>query len=560
MASRRDELNAYTFARKRTVGAFLLPGGGGSDEDAPRPVKAVLPSVIVAALVVGGFGVWGVFKPGAPVGWDDGKNVVQGKKSTTRYVVLTDPDNKTKRLHQVLNMSSARLVLPVDAKVVVVADEVLDKYPHHGPTIGIPYAPDKLPAKDRASKPMKWSVCDRPGSDQLQQTVNQAVFVAAGDDAKALEAKDRLLDIDQALLVQQTDEQQVVAQPGAGQPPVDQSKLSLYLVDAQGRKHAIGGTQTSDKDKQSLMTAVFGATAQPQKVKKDWLDTLATGSAIQFPVVDGLVPDAKAANSSVALQNPEDRKVGRLVRYGDQHYVVGKDQLFTITAFQAELIRQNPALQGLYNQDANKNPRVDELTPADHSSFGLAAGPLKGVGGDWPAKAGAPANNWKAPKDPRLVVCSTFDGVAEDGKTPRRSVWAGPDYPAQYSNGAGSAHVTPGHGLFYRALDNGTGGSGSDFLITETGLRYSVPANTDGGAKDAQAAAAQAAASGAPKAPTAQPSASAAAPQPPEEAGGNQARLGYQGLQPIPVPKEWSSLVPAGPALNAKNARQQQNA
>lgn len=30
MASRRDELNAYTFARKRTVGAFLLPGGGGA--------------------------------------------------------------------------------------------------------------------------------------------------------------------------------------------------------------------------------------------------------------------------------------------------------------------------------------------------------------------------------------------------------------------------------------------------------------------------------------------------------------------------------------------------
>src|SRR6478735_6154080 len=107
MASRRDELNAYTFARKRTVGAFLLPGGGGSDEDAPRPLKAVLPSVIVGALVVGGFGLWGAFKPSAPVNWDNTKNIIQGKTSYTRYVVLLDDDKKTKRLHQVLNMSSA---------------------------------------------------------------------------------------------------------------------------------------------------------------------------------------------------------------------------------------------------------------------------------------------------------------------------------------------------------------------------------------------------------------------------------------------------------------------
>ncbi|MEV7781631.1 type VII secretion protein EccB [Kitasatospora sp. NPDC088351] len=559
MASRRDELNAYTFARKRTVGAFLLPGGGGSDEDAPRPVKAILPSVVVAALVVGGFGVWGVFKPSAPVNWDDGKNVVQGKSSTTRYVVLTDPDGRTKRLHQVLNMSSARLVLPVDAKVVVVADEVLDKYPNHGPTIGIPYAPDKLPTKDNASRPMKWSVCDRPGSDDKQETVNQAVFVAAGAEAAALEAKDRILDTDQALLVQQKDEQQVAAQPGPGEPPLKQSTLNIYLVDAQGRKHAIGGTQTEDKEKRSLITAIFGPNAEPQRVKREWLDTLATGSAIQFPQVEGVAAEPQAPNSSVALENQADRKVGRLVRYGDRNYVVGKTQLFLVTPFEAQLIRQNPAYQGLYKFDQDKQPRIDELTPADHATYGNGTR-LKNPGEDWPLRTGAPANNWQAPAGARKVVCSTFDGVAEDGKTPRRSVWAGQDYPAQYSNGAGSAHVTPGHGLFYRALDNGTGGSGSDFLITETGLRYSVPANGDGGKAGT---AAQPGQSGTPKAPSTAPSTPAAAPQQPqpqEEAGGNQARLGYQGVQPVPVPREWSNLVPAGPALNARSAAQQQNA
>ncbi|AUY51727.1 type VII secretion protein EccB [Streptomyces sp. CB01881] len=560
MASRRDELNAYTFARKRTVGAFLLPSGGGSDEDAPRPVKAILPSVVVGALVVGGFGVWGVFKPSAPVGWDDGKNIIQGKQSTTRYVVLPDPDNKTKRLHQVLNMASARLVLAADAKVVVVADDVLDKYPNHGPTIGIPYAPDKLPTKDNVSKAMKWSVCDRPGSDDKQETVNQALFVAGGAEAKVLEAKDQVLDVDQSLLVQQMDDQQVTVQPGTGQPAAGQNKLKLFLVDAKGRRHAIA-PDDPDGTKTQLMGAVFGSAAAPQRVKKEWLDTLMPGSDIVFPKIDGLAPDTKAPNSSVALQNPEDRKVGRLVRFGERYYVVGKDQLFLITPFQAELIRQNPALQPLYNQDANKSPRVDEMTPADHASFKRDT-PLMGEGAkDWPVKTGAPANNWQAQKDARMVVCSTFDGVAEDGKTPRRSVWAGQDYPVRnISAAAVSAHVTPGLGLFYRALDNGVDGSGSDYLITETGLRYAVPANSTGGKGGSATAPPGQPSPTATKTPSAQPTDPAAPPQQQEEAGGNQARLGYQGLQPVPVPQQWSNLVPAGPALNSKSAAQQQNA
>ncbi|MFJ9447701.1 type VII secretion protein EccB [Kitasatospora sp. NPDC101235] len=561
MASRRDELNAYTFARKRTVGAFLLPAGGGSDEDAPRPVKAVLPSVLAGAVIVAGFGLWGVFKPAAPVKWDDGKNIIQGKQSTTRYVVLTDPDNKTKRLHQVLNMSSARLVLPAGAKVVVVDDGVLDRYPNHGPTIGIPYAPDKLPSTDNASRAMKWAVCDRPGSDDKQETVNQAVFVAAGADAAALAAKDRMLGPDQLMLVQQADEQQVSAAPASGQPAA--AGTAVYLVDAQGRKHLIGSPQSDDKERKALITAVFGPNAVPQRVKRDWLDTLVNATPITFPQVEG-VADSQGANSKVVLTNQADRRVGRLVHYQDRHYVVGKEQLYLVTAFQAELIRQNPAYQMLYKYDQDKNPRSDEMNPADNSQWG-GESRLKDTAPDWPLKTGAPVNNWQDRQDPRMVVCSTYDGGAEDGSAAKRSVWAGTSYPAPYNNGAGAAYVTPGHGLFYRSLDNSAAGSGSDFLITETGLRYSVPSNGDG--SQLPAASPQPGQSGPPKQPTPQPSATptpGAPSQEPgqqqEEPGGNQARLGYQGVKPLPVPKEWSNLVPAGPPLTAKSAAQPQNA
>ncbi|NEC92997.1 type VII secretion protein EccB, partial [Streptomyces sp. SID12501] len=66
MASRRDELNAYTFAKRRTVAAFLQPSATGTEEGAHRPLRAVLPGVVVGALALAGFGAWGIVKPQSP--------------------------------------------------------------------------------------------------------------------------------------------------------------------------------------------------------------------------------------------------------------------------------------------------------------------------------------------------------------------------------------------------------------------------------------------------------------------------------------------------------------
>src|SRR4051812_6730445 len=115
MAARRDELNAYTFARKRTVAAFLKPGPFGSIENAPRPIRVMVPSMVVGALIVAGFGAYGMLKPALPQGWKTpAKQVLVGDKSTTRYVVLRSKtkDANGKRevlLHPVLNLASAKL-------------------------------------------------------------------------------------------------------------------------------------------------------------------------------------------------------------------------------------------------------------------------------------------------------------------------------------------------------------------------------------------------------------------------------------------------------------------
>lgn len=319
MAARRDELNAYTFARKRTVAAFLKPQQNGSAEDAPRPMKAVMPSLIVGALILVGFGGYGMIKPSAPSGWNTpGANVLVGSKSTTRYVYL-DSGKKDKAgkeidlLHPVLNLASARLLLSPDKYQVLKVDESVLDNPKilHGPTIGIPYAPDRLPEKDEAAKPKVWALCEQPiggssgssgsgssgsGSGGSGDTSNteKMVFVLGGEDKKDVEESKNQLKPNEGLFVEA---------PGGG----------WYLVDNQGKAYAIGAIPGTDArgnpvpltaDEKAvrikLSQALFGASPTPQDVTSDFMGTLKQGAPIAFPQLDGVgtLPPPRACRPS----------------------------------------------------------------------------------------------------------------------------------------------------------------------------------------------------------------------------------------------------------------------
>lgn len=534
MASRRDELNAYTFARRRTVGAFLQPAGGGNDEDAPRPVRAVVPSLVMAAVVVAGFGMWGMIKPAAPQGWDSGKSIVVGKESTTRYVVLANPDKPDeKTLYPVLNMASAKLVLDAGSQVTFVEDSVLDKYPRHGATIGIPYAPDKLPTADEASKPKVWTVCDRPGDDAAHTTVNQAVFVLAEAQAAGLRNPGFRLSRGNALYVQAPD--------ADGRPGEE------FLVDSTGTKHSLGVANPNDPSASALRVALFSPDAAPQRVTQQWLDTLVTGSPVKFPVLHGF----GGQSQTVRLSNPAFDRVGQLMSFDsnndgkpESYYVVGMQGLYRLTDFQLQLFQSNPR----YGQQP---PHIEALTSGERAQYAGPSGnehvlPLPA---DWPAlRPNRAVNGNDAEGGTRSVICSTFDGMDEKNQ-PKRSVWASTDFPASATTGSASAHVTPGTGLLYRAVEGAARAgsadlSGSVFLLTETGLRYQVVANGDSEARSSVL----------PK--------SAQSPDPStgqaQQGNDAQARLGYKDVQPGLVPRAWSDLVPAGPNLATKSALQPQ--
>ncbi len=502
MASRRDQLNAYTFARKRMVAAFLRPSPSGSEEGAPRPLRAVAPTLLVAALLVAGFGAWGMIKPSAPDGWNKpGAKVLVGSESTTRYVVLRDSDGGVE-LHPVLNLASARLLLDPDKfGVVKIEESILDngRIPH-GPTLGIPYAPDRLPDAADAGTPKLWSVCEQPGGDP--GAAQKAVFVLAARDASKVDNAGRLRDR-RALYVEGPDD-------------------TRYLVDAAGTLFPLS---TGGGDPELLPSALFRDGAQPQRVTTDWLHTLNPGRPLAFPSMAGFGGPAGVAGIPARLD-----RVGMVLRAtsgaGTQQYVVLQGRTARVSDLVAQLLLSAPGAPAMYPGSV---PRAQGIASQDltHNS----AMYLGHTG--WPQEMPLQANTGRD-----TTVCSVYRGATHKN-LPELSVWSGAKYPATVADGGTTAYVTPGSGLLYRQV-TGDADSGSVYLVTDTGLRYSVPVNGDSDA--------------------APPSAAPASPASDGESGVGeaQARLGYSQVRPVRVPAAWSGFLPAGPTLDTSGALQQQ--
>jgi type VII secretion protein EccB len=518
MASRRDELNAYTFARKRTVAAFLQPSPTGSEEGAPRPLRTVLPSLVVGALIVAGFGALGLFKPDAPQDWDKpDTSVIVGKQSTTRYVVLTTGTGKNKQvlLHPVLNLASARLLLnPENFSVVQVSDDILDAgKPPRGAVLGIPNAPDRLPSASEAGKTKHWAVCERPGAGRGssgEANVEKAAFVFSTRDFKRTEGPGKLTG-GQTMYVQDTQDHK------------------RYIVSANGTKYEVTGA-VSDP-----LTRILIGNAQPEPVTGDWLATLHTGTPVGFPDV----PDIGAPAHVGGGLTPTEDRVGTVLRAptgsGPQQYVVLPGKVQPVTDFTAWLLVNSEDAAAHLGGSGGKNAvmDVDAAAISPETTFFDA-------GKHWPKARSTTVNSASGGRD---TVCGVLDRTRSDGST-TLSAWAGGAYPATIpDNGGTSTYVTPGSGELYTEVQGGRASAGgSMFLVTDTGLRYAVQANGDSDSKRSKIGAGD------------DQKTQDGSPQP----SGAQARLGYQAVTPAPVPVAWSDWLSKGPRLDTNSARQPQ--
>ncbi|MEU6098695.1 type VII secretion protein EccB [Streptomyces sp. NPDC047079] len=529
MAKRRDELAAYTFARKRTVAAFLAPSPGGSDEGAPRPMQTVMPSLAMGVVLVVGFIAWGVIKPSAPQGWDTpGEYIIVDSDSTTRYVVLNDKaanGKTTPTLHPVLNYASAKLLLDKGkGSVIEVPGKEIDKSGiPHGATLGIPYAPDRLPAKEDAEKAKTWAVCERPAPES-DGAIGRAVFVLDAGDAKTLGNSGKV-DAREALYV------------------IDSKTSREYLVDGKGNAFQLGGPSLDSTTMEQLRAAVIGTTARPQPVSEQWLHTLNEGGVIAFPTV-------ASAGQATTVQNlpPEARTVGRVLKaqdaQGTQYYVVLQDRVAAITPFVANLLKSSPSAKLAYGTDGITDIKVG--TPDIIAANGGQADSFYADKG-WPQTVPRQANpTATATDEARTTSCSVYTGSIGEDRKPQLATWAGTTYPKKVVADSLSAYVSSGSGLLFQEVTGTAQGGGATYLLTDTGLRYSLPSNNDSAADPSSAAASSSASSSSSKDGA-------------SETDKARTRLGYEKVSnPAVVPQSWATFIPKGPTLDTLDAAQPQ--
>lgn len=543
MASRRDELNAYSFARKRTNAAFLKPLPNGSIESAPKPLKAVLPSVLVGVLILVGFGACGILKPVAPSGWDEvGKNVIVGDESTTRYVVMSSKDvngKKQKLLHPVLNLASAKLLLDPKYQVVKVKESELDGKLSHGPAVGIPYAPDRLPSPEEANKPKTWAVCNRPGSGSKSKP-QQAVFVLGGKEKAKVEDRGKL-DNDQALYVRD---------PQGNYWLVDQNGIAFPFS---SKSNALRVAKNAPQGDTSQIRRVIFGEAEPQQVNDDWMNTL-----IKSPIPISMLTFQGAGNPAPGKGVPaEQNKIGTVVEDNGsgQKYVVTPEGVELVSNFVAKILTSGQNADDLGHTGDELEVQKLSSTAIDpvKEDDGKAKPYLGNVPGTevpmpWPTEAVDQANNFKEGSQTggltsptkNGVSCSVYEGTSTKypgaellgypNGVPDMGTWVGKDYPAKIASGA-SAYVTPGSGLLYQQVDTAAQKDGSLYLVTDTGLRYHVPKGNDSSDK-----------AGSDK----------------EDRDQAQLHLGYKGAHPPAILKAWSSLLSAGPTLDVHDAEKPQ--
>ncbi|MCZ9347652.1 type VII secretion protein EccB, partial [Streptomyces sp. TRM76130] len=314
-----------------------------------------------------------------------------------------------------------------------------------------------------------------------------------------------------------------------------------YLVDGEGNRFLLGGESgLSTTTMEQLRAAVIGTSAEPQQVSQEWLGTLNDGGDITFPDV----PSAGEPTSVRGLP-AEAATVGRVLRakdaQGEQYYLVLEDEVAAVTPFVADLLKASPTAQLAYGTDGIDDIRVDTQTII--AANGGAADRFYADKG-WPQTVPGQANPAATATDEAYTTsCSVYKGTIGEDEKPELAAWAGTTYPKKVIADSLSASVSSGSGLLFQEVTGAAGGGGATYLLTDTGLRYSLPANNDSEAPDggnsSSTESTQGEASETDKART---------------------RLGYEDLSnPAIVPQTWATFIPKGPTLDTASAAQPQS-
>ncbi|MEQ4206452.1 type VII secretion protein EccB [Actinopolymorpha sp. B9G3] len=460
MQTRRDQLQAYRYLLRRVLAAML----GSEPEALEQPMRRVSTStfagIMIGVLACAGVALYGWIADTRTDQWkqEAADTLIVDKDTNSIYLYLhkdalasggqqtgqqggeqqaPDPANPTGEIDEkdmvlveVLNHTSARLILGKEPKVVRVASASLDDVPR-GPRIGIPLAPNSVPRKDNVtSKPLTTCSTARTVNDAQQLEVDMLIGATESDlGARPIG--------DQALVVRSPDG-------------------SLFLI-YRGKRLA------TDDDALRSLDLNQGT---PLTVGAAWLDALEEGQPLAAPVVPG------RREQSTVLVNGETTWIGQVFHSDspDTYYVMLADGLTEITAVQADLLFGEGAaeINGV-DQDEATDVTISEVNNAASETPSIAVP-------DLPATTPRLAEVGTATDEP---VCLWYGGSREGVH-----ITMGGELPAAPVEGEGEGSqgnsidrvvVPPGRVAIVGLQPGPDVEPESFFLITDEGVKFPVP-------------------------------------------------------------------------------------
>ncbi|MEY9925678.1 type VII secretion protein EccB [Catenulispora sp. GP43] len=420
MATRKEQLTAAEFSRRRVIGALLRPGADGVGEGAPRPFRATLVAAIVVVVALGTAGVVGYLHPRSKNEWQ--KDLI-ADGSGTQYVMLDG------RLHPVLNSTSAQLMLGPMPKVAQPKPSQLAPFLQHvGPTVGLARVPGSLPAAGDLDL-KDWSACVTPAA----KTAVEIGFTVGGPtDPGVLSGPD-------ALLVQDESGQQWVVEDGL--------------------KYRVG-------DRASVAAAFGTGTVKPRHVPETWLGGLSAGDVLGVPTISGHYggPDPRPAPDGFNRIGMFGRTLGPDGAVAE-YYIVTGDGIAAVTPTMYELYRRDPRLAEFKFTETTLPPgkvTPDMLvTTAASQTLSWPALPPRFSGASQSAVGGA------------AVLCATFSGVFDQQGRAHMEVAVRSSLPQPLGTGGEVVVVRSGHGTIVRESGSDPA-TAPDYLVADTGLRYQL--------------------------------------------------------------------------------------
>ncbi|TDO57315.1 type VII secretion protein EccB [Kribbella sp. VKM Ac-2571] len=427
MASKRDQLQSHQFVQQRLTHALLLRETDPEFPPFRRGIVAMLIGIGLAVLALAGAGVYGQLSPGGKTSWKSGDRVIVEKETGTRYVYRDGV------LYPAANYVSALLLANKYSAPLMVSAKSLLGVPR-GQRVGIPDAPDSLPAKSRLLG-SGWSLCARPGVDSAGSAIVRSVLLVGTE------------------------------QPGAA---VD----SLLVVGPDGRRYLIWRGYRHLIQQQATVAAALALNNEAWlPVPSVWLDLVPSGA----PLGPISVPGAGTQSGLLRPGRIGTLYVVQTSTGQGQYYLLQRDRLLAISSLQYDVQRTAPVTREAYPGSVPEAVRLDPAVVAQ------VAGGVSTATTDSALPATRPT--FARPESSGDSVCAVFsDGEFRPRFTLAGSLPSAGDAGVTTGRGIGglaladAVVVQPGYGAVVEAMASPAqpAGSGALSFVSDLGRRYQL--------------------------------------------------------------------------------------